>query len=485
MNKPFTNDDYHNAIIDANRYLIAFSRESFYDFCRVRMPTIYRKERTYLKTLCDNLQAFYECKLIGENGKPVERCMILMPPRHGKTVTVGLLCQWIFGKNNLASVIDASYNDTLSGRFAKLVRDGIQERKVDDLHIVYSDIFPDTKIKKGDAAYDLWSLEGSHFSFLATSPGASATGMGSNGLIIIDDLIKNAKEAFNESVLEDKWNWYTDTLLSRQEEGCRQIVINTRWCDGDLSGRLIKREADKWHIIKMRANNRCPGTPTNGDMLCPSILSAEKYLERKELTDAMIFSANYDQEPIDTRDRLYTGFKTYTELPIGAKMYNYTDTADEGADYLCSIDYAVKGKLAYIVNVIYTDKAMEETEDQVADMLLRDNISNAEIESNNGGRGFARAVERKIRERGNLTMRISWFHQGENKQSRILTNATGVQNCTVMPEGWNLMWPKFHHALMSLGRASKWTHDDAPDALTGVYEKGILSKKMIGQDIRL
>jgi hypothetical protein len=108
---------------------------------------------------------------------------------------------------------------------------------------VYSDIFPNTKIKYGEASANLWALEGQEEkSYLATSPTASATGMGCN-ILIIDDLIKNDMEAYNELTLDKHWAWFTNTMLSRLEgNDWLVIVIQTRWSENDLSGRLLQSE---------------------------------------------------------------------------------------------------------------------------------------------------------------------------------------------------------------------------------------------------
>ena len=69
-----------------------------------------------------------------------------------------------------------SYNETLSGTFAKSVRDTIASEKTEGV-IVYNDIFPNTKIKYGEASSSKWALEGSgQANYLATSPTGTATG---------------------------------------------------------------------------------------------------------------------------------------------------------------------------------------------------------------------------------------------------------------------------------------------------------------------
>lgn len=121
------------------------------------------------------------------------------------------------------------------------------------------------------------------------------------------------------------------------------------------------------------------------------------------------------------------GNKVDTELPkdaAGRPVYsavkNYTDTADTGDDYLCSIDYVEYNHEAYVINVIYTKDGMEITEPAVAKMLYEDQVNDADIESNNGGRGFARNVESILRNtyHSNRTI-INPFFQSKNKISRI------------------------------------------------------------------
>src|SRR5690606_8174305 len=205
-------------------------REFFY-FCNLMAPDFYKPDRKYLKVLCDELQDFYYSN--------DDVLIINMPPRHGKSRTAGLFAQWVFGKNQKEKVMTGSYNETLSTVFSKNVRNSISEVKADKDKSVYSDIFPSVKIKQGDAAMNLWSLEGGYNNYLATSPTGTATGFGCT-LMIIDDLIKNAQEAYNEGVLQKHWDWFTNTMLSRLEEGGKIIIIMTRWATGDLAGRALE-----------------------------------------------------------------------------------------------------------------------------------------------------------------------------------------------------------------------------------------------------
>lgn len=443
------------------------SRRDFFYFCNLLADDFYKEEREYLIELCNEMQSFYN--------SDDDVLVVNEPPRHGKSRTASMFTQWVFGNNKNEKVMTGSYNETLSTVFSKNVRNAIMEEKADKDKIVYSDIFPDTKIQRGDGAMNLWSLEGGYSNYLATSPTGTATGFGAS-LIIIDDLIKNSQEAYNDNVLEKHWDWFTNTMLSRLEEGGKIIIIMTRWSSNDLAGKALKHfKGDKKRIrhVTMKA------LQDDGSMLCEEVLSKESYDMKVRAMGVDIASANYQQEPIDIKGRLYSNLKTYVNMPIDAKgnqvfesIRNYTDTADEGSDYLCSIVYGVYNQEAYILDVIYTKEAMEITEPSTAKMLYENRVNIADVESNNGGRGFARNIERILKQdyKTNKTY-IGWFHQSQNKKARILSNATWVMEHIYFPINWKDRWPDFYKDVTSYSKEGKNKNDDAPDTLTGIAEK--------------
>lgn len=448
---------------------IDLARRRFYYFCRILYPRFYTEDKTHLRILCDTLQDFYEDKILESNGQPIKNLILNLPPRFGKSYTTQNFCKWILGRDNSQSMITVSYNQTLSMRAGKEVRNAIMERRIEGGRVTYSDIFPDTLIKDGDGAADVWSLEGSHFSYLSTSPTGTLTGIGCKWLII-DDLVKDAYEANHAGILQGQWDWYTDTALSRLESGGKKLLIMTRWSTKDLAGRVLDFEGDKWHVIKLPA---CLDE-SKEIMLCPSILSFSEYCDRKKKTDPQIFMSNYQQEPFDSVDRLYPVFKTYDVRPEKfEQICSYTDTADEGQDSLSTIVYGIANSTAFVLDVLHTKAAMETTEPMVANMLTANAVEKSWVESNNGGRGFARNVERIMRGMGNHRTAVEWFHQSENKQARILSNASSAINSIIFPLGWEYRWPEFFNELASMSRTEKWAHDDAADALTGVVEKSL------------
>ncbi len=440
---------------------LELARREFFYFCNVLSPTFYKKDRQFLINLCDELQDFYF--------SDDDVLVLNVPPRHGKSFTGGHLAQWAFGINPEEKIMTGSYNETLSTVFSKQVRNSIQEIKADEDRVVYSDIFPNTKIQHGDGAMNLWSLEGQYNNYLATSPTGTATGFGAS-LLIVDDLIKSAEEAFNAAVLDKHWNWFTNTMLSRLESDGKIIIIMTRWHTNDLAGRALTelpKLGYKVRHINMKA------VQEDGSMLCDDILSKKEYEQRANAMSPEIAAANYQQEPMDIKGRLYTSFKTYVELPSNVvRVGSYTDTADTGKDYLSSFIYAeTRDKEVYIIDTIYTKEPMEITEPLLAKKLHEHKVNLARIESNSGGRGYGRSVERILRDKYNSNKtKFDYLHQTKNKEARILSNSTWVMDHIYFPENWRQKWPELHEALATYQKEGKNKHDDAPDALTGVAE---------------
>ena len=447
---------------------IELAKREFFFYCQLKAPDFYKSDRVFLVQLCGAFQAFME------SDEPV--MIVNLPPRHGKSRTAGCFVEWVLGRDRSQKIMTGSYNETLSTMFSKNVRNSISAEKADLNVPVYSDVFPDTKIKRGDGAMNLWSLEGGYNNYLATSPTGTATGFGCS-LMIIDDLIKNAEEANNESVKEKHWEWFTNTMLSRLEEGGKIIIIMTRWASDDLAGRALeyyKQQGINVRPITMQALV----DKEKHVMLCPEILSYQSFQAKIQAMGVDIASANYQQEPIDLKGRLYDSFKTYTELPKDSSgnsllegIYSYTDTADEGDDFLCSIIWGVYMREAYVLDVYFTKASMEITEQETARRHQAFGVNTALIESNNGGSGFARNVRRISAEQlGNYATIFQWFHQSKNKKARIVSNSAWVQHHIYFPVNWRDRFPEYYTAMMKYQREGKNAHDDAPDATTGVAE---------------
>jgi len=449
---------------------LARGRENLRAFCNLRKPDFYKPEREYQDVLCNTLQAAYEKKLVNEKtGKPVKYLVINLPPGFGKSYTLANFVNWAYGQDVRNKVITVSYNGIIAPEFSRTAKDMILE-EADEGEESYTtrSFFPSLKVKYGDSSVMKWSLEGSYTSYLATSFDGTITGMRGN-IIIIDDPIKSAEEAVNDSVKEKHWNFFKNTLSSRMLPGALCIIVLTRWATDDLAGRVMDKFPDQCYELKIPA---LTVDGPEGVSTCEDLYPTEDLQQKRQTLDEEIWGANYMQVPVDKKGSLYGEFKTYDAIDPDKfeKMLSYTDTADEGADLLCSISGGQIGRYGYVTDVYYTDEPMEVTEPETARRLQVNGVREALIESNNGGRGFARNVVRHLKELKCYKCSVTWFHQGKNKRTRILTNASNVMDQIIMPADWKERWPAFAKHVSRYQRKGKNDHDDAEDTLTGFVE---------------
>jgi len=177
----------------------------------------------------------------------IKRLMICMPPRHGKSELASRrFPAWFLGRNPGKQVIAASYNSDLANDFGREVRNIVASPEFQNLFKV--DLAEDSK------AANRWHTNGGGM-YVAAGVGTAITGRGAD-ILLIDDPFKDRKEADSELQRKTVWDWYTSTAYTRLMPGGAVIVINTRWHDDDLSGRLLYEQeggGDEWEVLSLPA----------------------------------------------------------------------------------------------------------------------------------------------------------------------------------------------------------------------------------------
>lgn len=419
----------------------------------------------------------------------IKKLIVSVPPQHGKSVgATTLLPAYMLGIDPDMRIAIASYSGTLASKFNRRVQRIIESRE-------YAALFPETTIKRGAKPLgyirtsDEVEIIGHKGELISVGREGSLTGNRVD-CFILDDLYKDAMEAQSPIVRDNCWDWYTSVVRTRMHNNSRELVVFTRWHEDDLIGQLMRTEpcrqmhsmedvdlveAGEWLYLNFEALKTSPKSPIDprdeGEALWAEQQSAELLLAKRRL-DPVRFEAMYQGHPASREGLLYgDNFREYDLLPrdIVARA-SYTDTADVGDDYLCSMCYAIDTDgVIYVTDVVYSRESMEHTERLVASMFCANDTRRAYVESNNGGRGFARSLQRQL-----PTVRVEWFHQSGNKEARILSNSATVLHTIRFPRGWNLKWPELYAHLTTyrrLFRANK--HDDAADVLTGIVEKEV------------
>lgn len=434
------------------------ARRYLWDFEKLIYPELFTDERKLLKTVADTLQDFIE-------NSDKHYLVLSLPPGHYKSFSAKNLVLWLMGKDPSTRIISASNSHDLAEMFSSQVRDTVLGLNVGKQGIPYPDIFPNTKIKQGYATKSKWELNGaSEPSYRATSPTSTLTGSRGD-VFVIDDIIKNHLEALNANALEQHFNWYKNTLFSRADgENYKFIFVMQRWAKGDLSGRIIDLYSDDVIHIDFKIE-------TDGKMLEPTILSRRKLEEIQKTLAPEIFKANYYQTPVDIEGRLYKKIEEWTTLPESKVRKNFTDVADQGKDFLCSINWFEYDKQIYITDIYYSNERAEITEPKVAKMINADSINVAEFESNNGGKGYARNIKRELENLGNISTVVDWTPQTANKEARILASSAWVSKNVFMPPNWTNKYPEFASEVLSYVANGKNVHDDGVDVLASLYER--------------
>lgn len=429
------------------------------------------------------------------------RLIINIAPRYGKTelavknfIAAGLAI------NPAAKFIHLSYSDNLALDNSEEARDMVREQW-------FTDIFPEVRIKKDSKGKKKWyTTEGG--GVYATSTRGQITGFGAGqvddeeipewdlerkfevkeeladldefmpiwekgkkfgGAIIIDDPIK-PEDAHSENLRTKVNERYDNTIVSRvNSRDTPIIVIMQRTHPEDLCGYLINNEGriedgGEWEVLSLPCIN------DDGTALWPHKHTIEE-LNKMAVRLGGVFQSQYLQDPQPLEGLLYKKFNTYKTLPPGVwPIRAVADTADAGKDFLCLIVYLVTKTGYYILDVYYTQAGVEVTEPEAATLIIKHNVKFAKIESNNGGKGWARAVENICKQARHMTTTFKWYHQHKNKQARIYNAAATVQNMIYYPDNWRTLWPAFYKAVTGYLAKGGNLHDDAADALTMITE---------------
>jgi len=439
------------------------ARRNFWDFEQLLYPELFTDDRKLLKEMADTIQDFKE-----DDSK--HYLVMSVPPGHYKSFTGKNFAMWLMGLDPTTRIMGVANSGDLASMFSTQIRDTILGVNVGKGGISYPEIFPHTKIKYGFATKSKWELEGSSEpSYRSITPGSSVTGSRSDWFLI-DDIIRNYLQSLNAEELRKHFDFFKNTLFSRTDgDNYKFVIIMQRWATNDLAGEIIKLYGEDVMMINYKIED------DEGNMLEPSIMSREKFNEVKKTLDPRVLKANYYQQPVDVTGRLYEGFEEWTKLPDTPIIYNNTDVADQGKDNLCSINW-VKVKTedevkVYITDIYYSPDKAEITEPKVAKMITAGNVTEAEFESNNGGKGYARNVEREMHKIDNFKTVVKWTPQTANKEARILSSSAWIGKNLFMPPNWMSKYPEFAKEVLGYIAGGKNDHDDGVDVLATIYER--------------
>ena len=288
-----------------------------------------------------------ECLMMVERGE-IDRLMVHAPPRHGKSLLVSVLfCGWYMGRNPSNEIIAASYGTELVAGFGTRLRNMMAGPEQVEIFGKGSRLSTDTR------ARDRW-LTASGGVYRAAGVGAGITGFGAH-LIVIDDPVKSREEAESPGMREKVWDWYQNDLYTRRMKGGAIVIIQTRWHEDDLSGRLLvemERGGDQWHHLHLPAIN------DEGEALWPDEYPVEDLERTRLVVGPRAWQALYQGDPTPEDGNYFEAdwLREYHRLPDISRMRiygasDYAVTEDDG-DYTVHVVIGVdENAVIYVLDM--------------------------------------------------------------------------------------------------------------------------------------
>lgn len=220
--------------------------------------------------------------------------LISAPPRHGKSMLITQATPiWALENFPQKNVVVATYGEELSSDFSRQVRDDI----LGNQDILTVRLRNDTQ-----RVTNFLTTQGGGLK--AVGLGGAITGRGAH-IFILDDYIKQAKEAMSATYLEDLWTWYRTVARTRLEPGAVVIIVATRWVTNDLHGRIETHQkttgSNFFKIIKLPALSMGESVDLLGrpkdETLFPERYTKDDILEIKRDVGTRWFGAMFQQDP--------------------------------------------------------------------------------------------------------------------------------------------------------------------------------------------
>lgn len=327
----------------------------------------------FSKTVCDAIDKFIDDVIAGK--RPI--LILQAPPQHGKSEIVSRkLPAFIMGRFPDWRIGAASYGDELAGAMAQDVRRNLNSTE-------HKNLFPaPTERKKYDVnRMGEFSNPAGDGSYLGVGVGGGLTGR-SLDIGIIDDPVKNEKEALSPTVKEGHWNWYQTVFTSRLSENSGQIIMATSWAEDDLPGRICTHFAGdpRLTVLRFPAINLPDEVGYNPSLpegaLVPALKSLEFLREVKTLFSDYWYSAMYQQSPRALGGNVFKeeGIRYYLPKDLPLKFdkvlasWDCTFKDTDGTDFVVGQVWGKKGANSYLLDQVRARMSFTRTLKEVVDL---------------------------------------------------------------------------------------------------------------------
>lgn len=302
----------------------------------------------------------------------IDRLAIFLPPGSAKSTYSSMLFPPFFlAQRPNSAILVCSHSADLAESFGRRSRNLIIDK---EKILGY-------KLSDDSQAAGKWSTNngGEYFS---AGVGGRIAGRRAD-LALIDDPVGSKVDAYSEVSRDQAWNWYNFDVRTRLKPNARIILIQTRWHEDDLAGRILAKEGDEWTVINI------PLIAVENDPIGrqPGEVLWREYFNDKIVSDAQkdsdVFNALYQQNPVPESGDFFKrewldsyGYDSYDALPANLRFYGASDHSvrtEEVNDPSCLMVAGVdRNDVIWILPDIFWDRGDTGTQvDQMLEMMKR------------------------------------------------------------------------------------------------------------------
>lgn len=421
-------------------------RRDFWEFCLYYDNDFFAK-RPFLKQIADGFQKIER--------KEINSLSVSMPPRAGKSYITTLFSAWVLGRNPTESVMRNTCTATLYLKFSYDVRNIFKTQE-------FQTVFNTVALSDTKANLLGWNTNQSRqVGYFGAGVGGTIIGFGATKLAITDDLYRGIEDALSDNQNEKILLWKEATHDSRLERECCKIDIGTRWSINDVIGKNVQENRyDECIVI--------PALDNKDKSFCEDVMTTEQYHDIRARINPDIWTAEYMQEPVDMKGRLFNNLNTLSQEEFN-KMKDkvegyvgYIDVSDQGKDFTAMAIGGIVGKEVFIVDYVFSRDNTDITIPLCAAKLNDWGVKYCRVESNSMGAMFSRQLD-------NLTnARILQVHNTKNKITRIIMESAFILNHFTFVDTKNVNYYQFMQNVESFSKEGKNKNDDAPDCIAGL-----------------
>lgn len=349
----------------------------------------------------------------------------------------------------------------------------------------YYDIFPEAQLVSTNADEKTFNLkEKKRFATVTCRPIdgqiTGSTEATPDGVVYLDDCVKNEEEAVNRDRLDFLWDKVRGDVLGRRLEGCPIVAQGTRYSLYDPLGKLQEVAPDMgWRtkVLEIPALNEKDESNFEIELNGKKMFTSAYYRHERELVTDVQWESQFQQQPFEAKGRLFPDgdLNRFFDLPTTQPdaILAHCDTAESGADSVSMPIGYLYGEDVYIPDCVFSNATPEHTKPECASKLVKHKVPLAQFESNSTGEYYARDVDNIVRMLGwRISLRLK--RSVKKKTTRI-----EVESDYILKHFYFLDKSKYTATseygmmmkeLTTYVRSGKVPHDDAPDSIAGLSE---------------